>query len=111
MKNRGFSDELLRLEKHEDEMITSMVRLMKANEELNERINRLTLIMLILTWITLIISIPNTLATFFGIPKISEILELEVIVSSVIVSTIVPIVTLLWIGFDLRKITKDKRQI
>jgi len=100
--DRDLWDELLKIEKHEDRMLTSMVRLIKSNERLGERINRLTLIMLILTWITLIISIPNTLATFFGIPKISEALRLEMIVISLAISIILPMVFLLAVGFELQ---------
>jgi hypothetical protein len=76
---------------------------------MSERINRLTAIMLILTWITLIISIPNTFATFFGIPKISDALRIEMIITSILLSLILPLTFLFWVGFDLKKIMKDKK--
>lgn len=69
-------------------MFASMLRLIKTNEKMSERVNRLTTIMLILTWITLIMSIPNTLATFYGIQKINEILKFDVIVSTLMISLI-----------------------
>jgi len=101
---KNFWDELLKIQKHEDRMFASMLRLIKTNEKMSERINRLTAIILILTWVTLIISIPNTLATFYGIQKVNEILKFDVIVSTLIISLILPIIILLWVGFDLRKI-------
>lgn len=68
--------DILTIEKHEDRMITAMVQLMASSERLNRRLGVLTWIMLILTWITFIIAIPNTLATIFGIPKVSDVLGL-----------------------------------
>jgi Mg2+ and Co2+ transporter CorA len=99
-------DELLNIEKHEDVMLTSMVKLIETNERLSQRINNLTWVMLALTWITVIISIPNTLATFFGIPKVSEAFQIEIIVVSVLISVIIPVVFLLAVGFDLRKMLR-----
>lgn len=65
-----------------------MARLMVSNERLNKRFGALTWAMLVLTWVTFVISIPNTLATIFGIPRISQILELELMVTILVVSTI-----------------------
>jgi hypothetical protein len=79
--------ELLKIENHEDRMITAMVQLTVSNEQLNKRLTGLTWIMLILTWITIVIAIPNTLATVFGIPKVSEALGLEVIIAALVFST------------------------
>lgn len=84
--------ELLKIEKHEDRMITAMVKLTTSNEKLNKRLAALTWVMLALTWITFIIAIPNTLATIFGIPKISEVLGLEVIVSALVVASVGPLI-------------------
>jgi len=83
--------ELLKIEKHEDRMITAMVKLAASNENLNKRLASLTWVMLALTWITFVIAIPNTLATVFGIPKISEALGLEMIVLALIVATVGPL--------------------
>jgi len=107
-KNAGEEvfDELLNIEKHEDVMLTSMVKLIETNERLSQRINNLTWVMLALTWVTVIISIPNTLATFFGIPKVSEAFQIEIIVTSVLISVVIPVVFLLVVGFDLRKMLR-----
>nr|MDO8134422.1 hypothetical protein [Candidatus Njordarchaeum guaymaensis] len=99
-------DELLNIERHEDMMLTSIVKLIETNERLSERINSLTWIMLALTWITVIISVPNTLATFFGIPKVSDVFQVEIIVIAVLISIMIPAAFLLIAGFDLRKIMK-----
>lgn len=80
--------ELLKIEKHEDRMLTAMVQLTTSNERLNRRIAGLTWVMLALTWITFVIAIPNTLATIFGIPKVSEVLGLEVMTATLILSTV-----------------------
>lgn len=79
--------ELLNIEKHEDRMITAMVKLSASNERLNERLTGLTWVMLALTWITFVISVPNTLATVFGIPRVSQVLSLEVMIAVLITST------------------------
>lgn len=88
----GLLKELLKIEKHEDRMITAMVKLTTSNEKLNKRLAALTWVMLALTWITFIIAIPNTLATIFGIPKISEVLGLEVIVLALVVASVGPLI-------------------
>jgi hypothetical protein len=79
--------ELLAIEKHEDRMITAMVKLTASSEKLNRRLAGLTWVMLTLTWVTFIIAIPNTLATIFGIPKVSQILALETMVVMLVAST------------------------
>jgi len=80
--------ELLKIETHEDRMIAAMVQLGASSERLNRRLAGLTWVMLVLTWVTFIVAIPNTLATIFGIPKVSETLGLEVMISALIVSTV-----------------------
>jgi hypothetical protein len=80
--------ELLTIEKHEDQMIAAMVQFGASTERLNKRLAGLTWVMLVLTWVTFIVAIPNTLATFFGIPKVSETLGLEMMVSILIISTV-----------------------
>ena len=80
--------ELLSIEKHEDQMMAAMVQLGASSEKLNKRLAGLTWVMLVLTWITFIVAIPNTLATFFGIPKVSETLGLEVMISILVISTV-----------------------
>ena len=80
--------DLLKIEKHEDQLIAAMVQFGSSTEKLNKRLAGLTWVMLVLTWVTFIVAIPNTLATFFGIPKVSEALGLEVMVSILIISTV-----------------------
>ena len=80
--------DLLKIEKHEDEMIAAMVQFGASTEKLNKRLAGLTWVMLVLTWVTFIVAIPNTLATFFGIPKVSEAVGLEAMVSILIISTV-----------------------
>jgi hypothetical protein len=80
--------ELLSIEKHEDRMITAMVKVTASNESLNRRLTGLTWVMLALTWVTFIIAVPNTLATIFGIPKINESLPIEVMTLTLIGSTL-----------------------
>jgi hypothetical protein len=80
--------ELLTIEKHEDQMIAAMVQFGASTERLNKRLAGLTWVMLVLTWVTFIVAIPNTLATLFGIPKVSETLGLEMMVSILIISTV-----------------------
>jgi Mg2+ and Co2+ transporter CorA len=79
---------LLAIERHEDEMMRAMVQLGASSERLNRRLAGLTWVMLVLTWTTFIVAIPNTLATIFGIPKISEAIGLEVIVLALVLSTV-----------------------
>jgi hypothetical protein len=64
-----------------------MVKLTASSEKLNRRLAGLTWVMLTLTWVTFIIAIPNTLATIFGIPKVSQILALETMVVMLVAST------------------------
>ncbi|MGB9024173.1 MAG: hypothetical protein WCC94_12170 [Candidatus Bathyarchaeia archaeon] len=101
--------ELLKIEKHEDRMITAMVRLTASNEKLNERLTALTWVMLALTWITFVISVPNTLATIFGIPKVNEILGLEVMVAALAISTATALVLVTMPGFAFSLSNMRKR--
>jgi len=64
---------------------------MKYSKDLNRSIQKLTHVMLILTAATLIITIPNTVATIFGIPAISEISEVSSIIQWLVISTIVTV--------------------
>lgn len=81
--------ELLKIEKHEDRMITAMVKVAASNENLNRRLTALTWVMLALTWVTFVIAVPNTLATVFGIPKINELLPVEVMTYALVGSTLI----------------------
>ncbi len=79
---------LLEIEKHEDRMLSAMVQVGASTEKLNRRLAGLTWVMLMLTWITFIVAIPNTLATIFGIPKVSEMLGVEIMVLALTLSTV-----------------------
>ncbi len=86
---------LLDIERHEDQMMAAMVQLGASSERLNKRLAGLTWVMLLLTWITFIVAIPNTLATIFGIPKVSEVLGLEVMVLVLTLSTVAGLLVVL----------------
>lgn len=101
--------ELLKIEKHEDRMITAMVHLTASNEKLNERLTALTWVMLALTWITFVISVPNTLATIFGIPKVNEMLGLGVMVAALVISTATALVLVIMPGSTLSLSSMRKR--
>jgi len=105
--------DILNIEEHEDRMITLMVHLMASSERLNRRLGVLTWIMLILTWITFVIAIPNTLATIFGIPRVSQIIGLEVMVTALIVSTVGALLLLILPGsaLSLRAVERSLRKM
>ena len=86
---------LLDIERHEEQMMAAMVQLGSSNERLNRRLAGLTWVMLMLTWITFIVAIPNTLATVFGIPKVSEMLGLEVMILILTLSTLAGVLVVL----------------
>ena len=105
--------DILNIEEHEDRMITLMVHLMASSERLNRRLGVLTWIMLVLTWITFVIAIPNTLATIFGIPRVSQIIGLEVMVATLIVSTVGALLLLILPGsaLSLRTVERNLRKM
>ena len=59
--------------------------------KLNKRIELLTKIMAVLTVLSLIISVPNTVATIFGIPTISALFSFDFIIELTIISGIIAI--------------------
>jgi len=101
--------ELLKIERHEDRMITAMVRLTGSNERLNRRLAALTWVMLTLTWITFVIAIPNTLATIFGIPRVSQSLSVEVMIATLTVSTAAALLLVILPGSVLSLSNVEKR--
>jgi len=101
--------ELLKIERHEDRMITAMVRLTGSNERLNRRLAALTWVMLTLTWITFVIAIPNTLATIFGIPRVSQSLSLEVMIATLTISTAAALLLVILPGSVLSLSNVEKR--
>jgi len=101
--------ELLKIEKHEDRMISAMVKLTASNEKLNRRLAGLTWVMLTLTWITFVIAVPNTLATIFGIPKVSQALTLEVMLAVLIISTAGALLMVMLPGSGLSLMSLEKK--
>jgi len=101
--------ELLKIEKHEDRMLTAMVRLTGSNERLNRRVAGLTWVILILTWITFVIAIPNTLATIFGIPRVSQVLGIEAMMAALVISTVGALVLVIAPGSALSLSSIDRR--
>ncbi|MEM2943026.1 MAG: hypothetical protein QXT81_06350 [Candidatus Bathyarchaeia archaeon] len=91
-----FLSELIKIEKHEDKMITSMVKLIESTERLNRRLESLTWLMLVLTAITFVISIPNTVATIIGIPRVSDIVSVEIILALIAISAITPLLLVIY---------------
>jgi Mg2+ and Co2+ transporter CorA len=62
------------------------------SKQLNKNIERLTFIVAILTIVTLIISVPNTVATIYGIAPISQLHGVAVILGALVVTTLLSIV-------------------
>lgn len=59
--------------------------------KLNKRIELLTKIMAVLTVLSLIISVPNTVATIFGIPRVSEAVSIDLAMLLIIFSSILSV--------------------
>ena len=102
-------EDILTIEKHEDRMITALVQLMASSEKMNRRLSLLTWLMLLLTWITFVISIPNTLATIFSIPQVSQALGMEFMTATLIISTIGALLLLILPGSGLSLKNIEKR--
>ncbi len=60
--------------------------------KLNRRIELLTKVMAVLTVVGLVISVPNTVATIFGIPAVSAIFNFDFIIELTFVSGVIAIV-------------------
>ncbi len=60
--------------------------------KLSKRIEILTQIMAVLTVISLVISVPNTVATIFGIPAVSEVFNFEFILEIVLLSSFLALI-------------------
>jgi len=101
--------ELLKIERHEDRMITAMVQLAASSERLNKRLAALTWVMLMLTWVTFVIAIPNTLATIFGIPRVSQALSFEVMTAALVISTAGALLIIAFPGSLLSRSNLEKR--
>jgi len=64
----------------------------EISKELNANIVKLTEVMLILTVLSIIISVPNTIATIFGVAPLSELLPATQIIYLIILSTLISLV-------------------
>jgi Mg2+ and Co2+ transporter CorA len=76
----------------------------EVSKELNSNIVKLTEIMLILTVLSIIISVPNTIATIFGVASLSELVPASGIIQLIIISTIISLlITYVYFRFIWRK--------
>ncbi len=76
--------------KREINILRTKCELIEARK-LNKRIELLTKIMAILTIVSLIISVPNTVATFFGIPSVAETVEIQMMVWVILISSVLAV--------------------
>lgn len=63
----------------------------KFTRQLNKSIEKLTVVMAFLALASLAISIPNTVATFFGIPAFSETISIDFMLLAMVVSLVIVI--------------------
>jgi Mg2+ and Co2+ transporter CorA len=76
----------------------------EVSKELNSNIVKLTEIMLILTILSIIISVPNTIATIFGVASLSELVPASGIIQLITISTIISLlITYVYFRFIWRK--------
>lgn len=76
----------------------------EISKELNANIVKLTEVMLILTILSIIISVPNTVATIFGVAPLSELIPATQIIYLIIVSTFISlIITYIYFRFKWTK--------
>lgn len=87
-------------------------KLSKVSNFINIGVKRLTWIMLLLTGVTLVITVPNTIATVFGVPHFLEVVSLNWILSLLALSTIVPVAWFLTYWHKVKKAeeTTEKAQ-
>lgn len=64
----------------------------EISKELNSNIVKLTKIMLVLTILSIIISVPNTIATIFGVGPLSQLISATDIIYLIVFSTIISLV-------------------
>jgi len=63
----------------------------KMDKQLNRNIMRLTEVMTVLTIITVIISVPNTVATIFGVPTLAQLVGAMDVVWFMVIATIISV--------------------
>jgi len=71
-------------------------RLATISNTINTSIKKLTWIMLLLTGIATVLTIPNTVATIFGIPQLQEVVRLNLIFILLLFSTVFPVLWFVW---------------
>lgn len=81
----------LRNLKREINILRTKCELIEARK-LNKRIELLTRVVAVLTIIGLIITVPNTVATFFGIPVISDAVDIPQIAFWLAISTVISVI-------------------
>ncbi len=69
---------------------------LEISKELNINVAKLTEIMLILTIIGLVLSVPNTVATIFGVSTLAEMVPAGTVIDLIILSTIVSSLLSIW---------------
>jgi Mg2+ and Co2+ transporter CorA len=75
----------------------------EVSKELNSNIVKLTEIMLILTVLSIIISVPNTIATIFGVGPLANLVSANGIIELIVASTIISlIITYIYFKFIWR---------
>lgn len=68
----------------------------QISKQLNVNVAKLTEIMLILTIISLVISVPNTVATIFGVSSLAALVTPDFIINLTIISTILSVIISVW---------------
>lgn len=77
---------------------------MKYSKDLNSSIRRLTDAMLVLTVATFVVSIPNTIATIFGIPLVSDASSLGIVFTALVIGTILSlIISLIYLRLGVKE--------
>ncbi len=69
----------------------------KATKDLSENVEKLTVIMAYLTLASLVVSVPNTVATVFGIGKVADLLGTGWIWFWIVLFTLLSVAVALWI--------------
>ncbi len=69
---------------------------LEISKELNINVAKLTEIMLILTIISLIISVPNTVATIFGVAPLAQLVTPDFIIGLTLFSTVLAVIVSVW---------------
>ncbi len=69
---------------------------LEISKELNVNVAKLTEIMLILTIVSLVLSVPNTVATIFGVSTLAELVPAQEVIDLIVISTIIATILSIW---------------